>query len=168
MSSERTSETQALKPSVRSTERPPNNHELLREIDELIGVLLQRTTKDELRIIRGKVTPAQFTIMRLLKLSGGCTVSQVAKALQVTPSAVTTLSDRLVSAGLVQRTRDLGDRRVVRLELTPKGLATTAELEAVKRDTIAKYASALTDDEMRALIRVLGKIAASLEEEVES
>jgi DNA-binding MarR family transcriptional regulator len=141
---------------------------LLGEVDDLIGVLLQRTTKDELRIMRGKVTPAQFTIMRLLKGSGGgCTVSQVAKALRVTLSAVTPLSDRLVESGLVQRTRDAGDRRVVRLELTPKGLATTSELESVKRDTIAKYVSPLSGDELRALIDVLGKIAAALEEEVE-
>lgn len=142
--------------------------QLLGAIDDLIGVLLQRTIRDELRITRGKVTPAQFTILRLLKASGGgCTVSQVAKALQVTLSAITPLSDRLVASGLVQRTRDVDDRRVVRLELTPKGLATVSELESIKRDTIAKYVSPLSDDELSALISVLGKIAGALEEEVE-
>ena len=146
-----------------------NNLDLLQELDDLIGVLLQRTTRDELRIMRGRVTPAQFTILRLLKASGGgCTVSQVAKTLQVTPSAITPLSDKLVAGGLVQRTRDTEDRRVVRLEITPKGKSTTAELEQTKRETIAKYVFALHEDELRTLIAIFGKIASSLGDEVES
>ncbi len=157
-------------PPERPTERPQdNNRELLQEFDDLIGTLLQRTIRDEIRIMRGKVTPAQFSLLRLLKASeDGCTVSEVAKALGVTPSAITPLSDRLVAGGLVQRTRDTEDRRVVRLEITPKGKSTTAELEQTKRETIAKYVFALHEDELRTLIAIFGKIASSLAEEVVS
>ncbi|GAP03074.1 transcriptional regulator, MarR family [Fructobacillus pseudoficulneus] len=49
------------------------------------------------------------------------TASQVAKAVHLSPSAMTTAIDRLVDKGYVERRRSKEDRRVVKLGLTHQG-----------------------------------------------
>ena len=50
------------------------------------------------------------------------------KTAMVTSGAITNRVDRMESKGLVQRVRDPGDRRGVRVRLTPAGLALIEEL----------------------------------------
>lgn len=61
---------------------------------------------------------AQLELIRLLSASPGIRVQQAATALQLRPNTVSTLVAGLVRQGLVARTSDPGDGRVVRLELT--------------------------------------------------
>lgn len=49
------------------------------------------------------------------------TASQVAKAVHLSPSAMTTAIDRLVDKGYVERRRSKEDKRVVKLGLTHQG-----------------------------------------------
>lgn len=51
---------------------------------------------------------------------GGCTVSRIAKTLNISNSAVTIKVNELVKLGLVQKSRSSQDKRVVQLSLTPE------------------------------------------------
>jgi len=51
---------------------------------------------------------------------GGCSSSELARRIVLTRAAITTLSDRLVAAGLVERRRDPDDRRRSLLVVTPE------------------------------------------------
>lgn len=55
--------------------------------------------------------------------SGNLTVSGLAKAMAVHQSTASNLMDKLETSGYVLRTRSTEDRRVVYLEITPKGQA---------------------------------------------
>ena len=56
------------------------------------------------------------------------TPGRLADELRLSPAATTALVDRLVAAGLVERVRDLPDRRQVRLRLTEHARAAGREL----------------------------------------
>ena len=79
------------------------------------------------------LTPAQAEILRILGDHTGLTVDGVGEMLVcdsgINPSR---LVDRLVRAGLVERTNDADDRRRVRLALTTEGLRVEGEVRLIE------------------------------------
>lgn len=71
--------------------------------------------------IDGDVTLPQFRALVVLAERGPQRAVDIAEELGVNPSTGTRMCDRLVRKGLVRRLRSTGDRRVVRLRLTPAG-----------------------------------------------
>jgi DNA-binding MarR family transcriptional regulator len=67
------------------------------------------------------ISPAGLGVMRLLAAHDGLKSSEVAARGWSTPGTVTSVVDTLVRDGYVERHRDPGDRRVVRLYLTDEG-----------------------------------------------
>ena len=80
-----------------------------------------------------ELTPAQAEILRILGDHTGLTVNGVGEMLVcdsgINPSR---LVDRLVRAGLVERTSDADDRRRVRLALTTEGLRVEGEVRLIE------------------------------------
>ena len=74
------------------------------------------------------LTIPQLRVLFLLRREPGAAAGAIARHLKVTPSTVTGLIDRLVRIGLVRRTGDASDRRVVRNVLTERGLAVVSDL----------------------------------------
>jgi DNA-binding MarR family transcriptional regulator len=73
-------------------------------------------------------TPQYMAMLGLADL-GNCTMGTISKKLRVTMGASTNIIDKLVNASYVTRTRSTEDRRVVRVELTPKGHETVRRIE---------------------------------------
>jgi DNA-binding MarR family transcriptional regulator len=69
---------------------------------------------------------------RILKLAGagGERSARLAERLAVAKPTLTAIADGLVAAGLARREAEPGDRRVVRLALTPAGSAAVARADA--------------------------------------
>jgi len=68
--------------------------------------------------------PFEFDVLTTLRRSGEpyeLTASALLKASLVTSGAITNRIDRMEVKGLVERVRDLDDRRSVRIRLTPHG-----------------------------------------------
>jgi DNA-binding MarR family transcriptional regulator len=70
-----------------------------------------------------KITPPQFDALQCLICNGGLTISDLSLKLFQAPSTITDLVDRMENSGLVERTRDIKDRRVVRVSVLQKGYA---------------------------------------------
>lgn len=68
--------------------------------------------------------------LRMLDALAGevVTLGRLAEQLGLSPAATTALVDRLAAAGMVERLRDLPDRRQVRLQLTPHAQQLGADL----------------------------------------
>ena len=73
------------------------------------------------------LSPAGLAVLRLLAARDGLKSSEVAARGWCTPGTVTSVVDTLVRAGYVERRRDDGDRRVVRLFATEAGRRTCEE-----------------------------------------
>ena len=74
------------------------------------------------------LTHVQTVLLRYLLDKENATVSAIADYLGVTMAAVSSLVDRLVKSGLLNRNRSESDRRVVYISLAPAG-----------REAIGKY-----------------------------
>jgi DNA-binding MarR family transcriptional regulator len=88
-----------------------------------------------LRLFRGLecvdagLTPSQYRIMKLAS-AGGERSTRLAQRLAVAKPTLTATADGLVAAGYASRAPEPGDRRVVRLSLTPAGRAALDRADA--------------------------------------
>lgn len=85
-------------------------------------VILHKKIFNPLEISKAvDLTPAQFSVLFYLIRNENCSVSEVARYLRISKPNMTPLLDRLIDLGYIQRTRDMKDRRVIRLRLTERG-----------------------------------------------
>jgi DNA-binding MarR family transcriptional regulator len=102
------------------------------------------------------LTFARYEALVLLTFSraGSLPLGKMGRRLQVHPTSVTSIVDRLESAGLVVRRRHPEDKRAVLAEITEAG---RTAVEAATADLVgAEFGlAALTDDQLRALSGML-------------
>ena len=102
---------------------------------------------------RGAGLPVWRVLAALLARPGE-TVSGLAEACLLQQPTMTKLLDRMVRDGLVTRSQDARDRRVLRVALTPEGEAKAAELMAAaerhEAEVLARHPQA---EGMRAALR---------------
>ena len=92
------------------------------------------------------LTHAQHQLLLAIRGHGdprGPTVGEVAEYLQVRHHTAVELANRAQELGLITRTRDGDDRRVVRLVLTGKGRRRIRSLSAAHLDELRELAPAL-------------------------
>jgi DNA-binding MarR family transcriptional regulator len=69
-----------------------------------------------------QVPRGQATVLCVVAKQDGLTQSEIAEQLSVQGATITNMLQRLEEAGLVKRSRDLNDNRLVRVYLTEAGL----------------------------------------------
>jgi DNA-binding MarR family transcriptional regulator len=89
------------------------------------------------------VTLPQYRALVVLAAKGPLGTAELAAALVVNPSTATRMCDRLVRKGLVRRHRQAGDRRTVRIALTPAGRDLVAAVTRRRRAELARLLSVL-------------------------
>jgi DNA-binding MarR family transcriptional regulator len=90
-----------------------------------------------------EVTLPQYRALVVLAASGPQGTADLAAALAVNPSTATRMCDRLVRKGLVRRHRQAGDRRTVRIVLTPAGRDLVAAVTKRRRAELARLLGVL-------------------------
>jgi DNA-binding MarR family transcriptional regulator len=99
----------------------------------------------------------------IIDLSGGISAGELARAVDLSPAAVTTAVDRLERMGFVKRTRDPEDRRRVIVQPTDQ-VARFAEVAYMPMGAEgAQLVEDLSDKELEAVIRFL-RLGAELNE----
>lgn len=93
------------------------------------------------------LTPQQYQLLLALKGFPGrdwATVRELAERLQLRHHSVVELVNRAQGQGLVERAADPGDRRVVRVLLTPAGERVLGHLSALHREQLLRMRTVLT------------------------
>jgi DNA-binding MarR family transcriptional regulator len=110
--------------------------------DAAVGALLTvlRISRVMERIDAG-VSPQQYRMLKLIG-AGGERSARLAEKLAVAKPTLTSTADSLVAAGLAVREAEVGDRRVVRLCLTPAGQAAIQRAD----EAFGAWFSSLLDD----------------------
>ncbi|MBT2625412.1 MarR family transcriptional regulator [Bacillus sp. HU-1818] len=83
---------------------------------------VNRAVRKKLFQTERTITPTQMYMLSLLDKGEASTVSELRKRLDLTSGAATIAINRLIEGQYIKRERDQGDRRVVRLSLTDKGM----------------------------------------------
>ena len=108
------------------------------------------------------ITTEQFRVLSCIKSRGPLKPSDIASMLERSPNSISMIVDRMVKAGLVRRTRDRKDRRVVFVNMTDKGKEAIDPAVLSGWEFINKLLSPLSYDEQCALAGMLEKIKCEL------
>jgi DNA-binding MarR family transcriptional regulator len=132
----------------------------LREEEAFVNV--QRTADALLQGLAETLKPAglsatQYNVLRILRGAEpkGLACREIGERMVTRDPDVTRLLDRLEDRGLVTRTRDRGDRRVITTRITDDGLRILGELEAPIADMHTRQLGHLGAARLRTLIDLL-------------
>ncbi|MEN7972943.1 MAG: TolC family protein [Verrucomicrobiota bacterium] len=124
-------------------------------LPELISSIMREDTS---AVAKGQVSVPQFWALHYISLKDGLTVNELATALHRGKSSTSGLLQRLGKSGLIKRTHSKIDRRVVHINLTPKGRRLVEQLVKNRKQGIRKTYSSLTTAERTRHMQMLEKI----------
>jgi DNA-binding MarR family transcriptional regulator len=103
------------------------------------------------------LSPTQFNALRILRGAGeaGRTCSEIAERMVNRDPDITRLLDRLERRGLVARSREGRDRRVIITRITPAGLALLHGLDQPIEEFNRKQLGHLSEQQLQALVKLL-------------
>jgi len=106
----------------------------------------------------------QYDVMfHVLEADGGLRMTDLANAVLLTKSGLTSLVDRMEKAALVERRPDPVDRRVTRIHLTSMGEEKLALASRHHRDVVRRiWTSRMSEDEAALIVDVLSRVRAGL------
>ncbi|GIO30680.1 MULTISPECIES: MarR family winged helix-turn-helix transcriptional regulator [Paenibacillus] len=104
------------------------------------------------------LTGPQMYMLHYIHRERQCKLTQVAEMLEVKPSAVTVMVDRLEKAGYVVRANDPADRRAILVEVTPLGEEVLARAVRKRDEIVEEHLARLTPDERRLVTELVEKL----------
>ena len=142
----------------------PEHDTLLEEAFHLLGRTIARVDPGRLEAwVELGLTMTQLRVLFILRAEDGASARALAERLNVTPSTLTRIVDRLVGQGLVRRTVDEEDRRLVRHCLTDAGASTVEELERAGRTRLNEVFGRLSREELERLVTALRDLAVAMD-----
>ncbi len=103
------------------------------------------------------LTGPQFYVLYLISEYGSCKVSRLAEKIEVKPSAITVMIDRMVARGFVERKNDENDRRVVLVKLTSEGREALDKLQEMRKQAIHQHLSQFSPEQIEEFLGILEK-----------
>ncbi|CAM3430429.1 MarR family winged helix-turn-helix transcriptional regulator [Marinicrinis lubricantis] len=138
------------------------------QIERLMGTF-REVNKSYMKILRKDTealgtTVMQTRVMRIIKRNPNIGVLELAERLHLGNSTISSMVDRLVKSGLVERERLSSDRRSKTLRLTEKGEQVQNKADQLFLDHLSSLLENIPEEEMEHLIRTLNKISKILGE----
>lgn len=107
------------------------------------------------------ITIPQFRTLVILSSRGSMNLATLAGVLDVQPSTVGRMVDRLVNADLVLRQQHPSSRRELMVKLTPRGQRLVRKVTARRRDELARVVDRMPLRERHGLVRALTAFTAA-------
>jgi DNA-binding MarR family transcriptional regulator len=100
---------------------------------------------------------SQYNVLRILRGAGsdGLACREIGARMIARDPDITRLLDRIEARGLVTRTRDQKDRRVVTARITPEGLRLLEQLDGPVEEADRRQLEHLGERRLRSLIQLL-------------
>jgi DNA-binding MarR family transcriptional regulator len=111
---------------------------------------------------RSALSTAESALLLELHASGESTQQQLADRLSVDKSRASRLCAVLEAKGMLTRHRDEGNRRTMRVRITPAGRRTAARIRHAVRRRHERLLAGMTPRERRGLLTGLGALAREL------
>ena len=135
--------------------------------EQSIAYLIRDLTRQFSRTLQKDIAPygillGQYHFLRVLWEQDGITQRELAMAVGMKESTTFTALAGMESLELVQRQRDVGDRRKMIVTLTPKGKKLESVLIPLAKAVNNKALQNFSDTETEQLRNLLGKLSRSL------
>ncbi|HHY69362.1 MAG TPA: MarR family transcriptional regulator [Firmicutes bacterium] len=135
-----------------------NRRTTVGQIIRLLHSISGKFGKEITRAMEGRVSASQFIMLMILKQTGPAKASEIAKKMQLTPSAITFMSKDLFGKNLIKRKRDDDDRRAVYIHITEEGFRIVEEIETSIRQSLEGLLVNLTNAELSNIVLILDKL----------
>ncbi|MEO3977068.1 MarR family winged helix-turn-helix transcriptional regulator [Streptomyces sp. CAU 1734] len=156
-----TSEATAADPAC--TEEPLPSCSLSGPVGHAVSRVARMHRMSAARVLKGLgLYPGQEFLMTHLWEAGPVRQSELIRALELDPSTVTKMLQRLEQAGHVRRCPDPADRRAVLVEATEESRALLSAVEDAWSALEQRTLAGLDEGERRELTRLLGVMEANL------
>ena len=129
------------------------------EMLTLMMIFHRKLIRPSEQITRESISPMQFQALGVLANMGPQTMSELAMGLVVSKQQLTPIVDKLERMDLVVRTGDPTDRRVIRLELSPRGLEFLIKLKDEFVEMVEKKLSPLESSDRQSLKDALHQVS---------
>jgi DNA-binding MarR family transcriptional regulator len=136
-------------------------HALLRDLNRGFHILARGV------LDRRVLPPPSLSVLRHVFDSPGLTVSEIARQTGMAKSYVSRTVESLCQTGLLAKSSDPVDQRLVRIHPTPQARADFQRMHAAVRSRFASVISRLPDEKADALIDGLRALQAAIERETE-
>lgn len=130
---------------------------LIRQVRDGIWAQMER----ELAQVGHDLTFSQYIAIKKLA-AGIASVTDLARAAELNPGAMTRLLDKLEAKGLVARVADPSDRRALHIHLTEAGMAIWRDVDQCGARVRERAMSGMSDAERELLTRLLERVRDNL------
>lgn len=108
---------------------------------------------------RDMLIPWEYVpILEYIRKNSGCMQVDIAKSMQVTPSAVTQSTKKLESLGLIEKKTDMDNLRVKKMYITDKGNETLHRGTQIFDEVDTVMFNGFSDDDIASLCELLDRI----------
>lgn len=132
--------------------------ELVNRVQEALFQLKKNFESSHVITGETPITKPQMYLLFAISKRGSCKLTQLAEMMDVKPSAITVMIDRLEKQDLVKRVNDPTDRRSILVELTPLSSQVLEAARKKRNEMMKNYLSRLEPEECNQFIRLLEKI----------
>ncbi|WP_435921324.1 MarR family winged helix-turn-helix transcriptional regulator [Paenibacillus sp. DYY-L-2] len=115
-------------------------------------------------VLHDDMTMEQYQIIDYIIMHGRVTSTELAEAFVVGKSSITAIITRLADKGILERTRDEDDRRVVYLSVTERGMDIYTRTQAKIVETLSAYLGHFGEEEVEGFLGAFEKLAKLLGE----
>ena len=130
----------------------------VQEINQMIDEMNLHLASGYQDLIDNTVSAKQVVVLLMIHAEEDITTSKLAANLDITPSAVSQLLNRLEKNGYIKRTINPENRREVLIELGQSGIDYFEKLSQIEQTTADKYYAKLGIEDVQELHRILLKL----------
>jgi DNA-binding MarR family transcriptional regulator len=133
-------------------------------LDEVAPIIARAKAAWAARCHERGLSMTHFQVLALLDRGGPLTMSRLADQLGVSLPNATGIISRMEERGVIERTHDEQDRRLVVVRLTDSGKEFGRELGDLRRAQLTTLIEAMTPEQQDHLLRAIRDVRAAMEQ----
>jgi len=128
----------------------------------LVQVCKLRRNKSNALLSEVGIHGGQDILLYYLSMEDGQTISALVEKMCIQHATISTMIDRMESAGMIKKEKDASDKRISRVFMTDKGKVAYKEVVKIWKIMEANAINGLTQIELYALNEILPKVLKNL------
>lgn len=137
----------------------------LEELQKRMQKIKKESMAKEDFLHSGEMTLIKFIAHYHHRFGKAPTLVKISQIIGISGATATTLADRLIKKGLIEKETSPEDKRAKLLSLTPKGEEYLMSNRVRHKEMLSKLISSLGAEDTKELTRIIGKINQHLENE---
>jgi DNA-binding MarR family transcriptional regulator len=131
---------------------------LLKRVIVAMFTAVDETFKQDKELALFEVTAAQFGILANIHYGEAECAGELCKNMNYDRGAMSRMLDRLEDKGLIRRVRHAGERRMIALEITPRGEKLLPKMKACVVVTLNRFLRGIPEADVRRVEEVLRRM----------